>query len=88
MGGTLTSATDCTRNQGDRVAHRAEVFFGGGDFKSAEGRTGLARSTNILREDWVYFPCWNGPQVGVAGFGVFLLLFGVFQGGEGLCLSW
>lgn len=88
MGGTLTSATDSTRNQGDRVAHGGKVLVGGGDFRSAEGRAGLARSTNILREDWVYLPCWNGPQAGVAGFGVFLLLFGVSQGGEGLGLSW
>lgn len=50
MGGTLTSATDPTRSQGDRVSYRGEVLVGGGDFRSAEGRTGLAGSTDEYLE--------------------------------------
>lgn len=52
MGGTLTSAIDSTKNQGDRGAHGGEVWVGGGDFRSAEGRIGLARSTG--RSGWIW----------------------------------
>lgn len=50
MGGTLTSAADSTKNQGDRVVHGGEVLVGGRDLRSAEARTGLTRSADEYPE--------------------------------------
>lgn len=43
--------------------------------------------TNTSREERVHSPHWTRPRTGAAEFGVFLLLFGVSQGGEELGLS-
>lgn len=68
QGGTLTSAASSARSQEDGVSQGREVWVGAENFRSAEGRTGLSRSTDEHLEGELSAFCMPEQALGWCGW--------------------
>ena len=88
MGGTVPSAASSARGQGDGVSQGGKVWVGAGNFRSAEGRTGLARGTDeYLERGESAFPTLEQTPGSCGWIWCLFTLSGVSQTGEGFALS-